>query len=297
VGNQTQSLTEWNPFHTSHWPRMAVRASEYDGGERLQLSFDLGAVPENEKKTVMRQWCEVLSGAPSNLRWLNIWTHATQPLFDAACQNENLECLMIKWSNIKQLDQIKSLKKLKYLYIGSSTKIESIEPLAVLKQLEYLHIENFKLITDFTPLSKMASIKSLNITGSMWSFQQVDSLEFLSKMVWLKSLAVDTHNIHSLRPLANLKALEDLHIGGRLPMEEYARLAAQLPSTSCRWFSPYYDLSDTGIGMCKRCNQQTMVMLSGGKGAKTFCRSCDAEKVKKHEEAFNIIKNDELTRQ
>ena len=280
---ENQAQLEWNPFNTIHWPRVVTYSSEYGGGERLSFGFDLGAVPENEKKLVFKQWCTILSSAPQKLRWLKIWSHTTQPLFDAACQNEHLECLMIKWGNIKQLDAIKNLKNLKYLYIGSSTKIESIESLTELTQLKYLHIENFKLINDFTPFSKMHSLESLSITGSMWGFQKIDSLEFLSKMTWLKSLAIDTHNIQSLRPLADLKNLKELYLGGRLPVEEYARLSVQLPNTYCQWFTPYLDLADSGIGLCKKCKKQTMAMLSGGRGTKTVCRRCDAEKLKNHE--------------
>ena len=292
-----QAQLEWNPFNIVHWPRIVSRSSEYDGGERLSFGFDLGAIDENDKKLVLKQWCTLLASAPKKLLWLKIWSHTTQPLFDAACLNEHLECLVIKWGNIKKLDAIKNLKNLKYLYIGSATKIESIESLAELTQLKYLHIENFKLITDFTPFSKMRSLESLSITGSMWSFQKIDSLEFLSKMTWLKSLAIDTRNIQSLRPLSNLKNLKDLHLGGRLPVEEYARLSVQLPNTYCHWFTPYLDLADSGIGLCKKCKKQTMVMLTGGKGVKTVCRSCNAEKLKNHEAIFNAIKNDELARQ
>ena len=278
----------WNPFHVSNWPRSIAYPDQYDGGERLSLSWDLGAVPEHEKKRIVKQWSARLPEL-QHVRWLNLWSQVTPPVFEAACQIRGLECLVIKWSNLKQLDAITALTHLKYLRIGSSTRVADIEPLTALTALRQLDIENFKLVTDFSPLVRMTSLVSLAITGGMWSRQKVDSLEPLSQMTWLKFLAVDTSAVSTLRPLAKLQTLESLDVGGRLPMAEYAWLAAKLPRTDCRWFNPWLDLADSGIGYCKQCQQQTMVMLTGrGKG--TVCRHCHADKVARHEAAFLAAK-------
>ncbi len=71
-------------------------------------------------------------------------------------------------------------------------------------------------------------------------------------------------------------------------MEEYAWLAAKLPNTECRWFSPYYDLAGTGIGRCKKCKHEALVMLTG-KGMRTLCKLCDETKVRQHEVAFRAV--------
>lgn len=196
------------------------------------------------------------------LRWLNLWSQVTPPVFESACQIRGLECLVIKWSNLKRLDAISELHRLKYVYIGSSTRVESIEPLTALRSLRRLDLENFKLVSDFSPLTRMT---------------------------WLKSLAIDTSAVKSLRPLAQLSSLESLDVGGRLPMEEYAWLSAKLPGTECRWFQPWLDLAESGIGYCRQCKTQSMLMLTGrGKG--TVCRHCDGDKVARHEAAFLLAK-------
>jgi hypothetical protein len=283
----TDPATEY-PFHVSHWPKAIVDPDEYDGGDRLRLSWDLGRVSEAEKKQAIRQWCLKLPEL-QHVRWLSIWSRVTPPLFEAACQMRNLECLQIKWSNVRRLDPIAGLGQLRYLSIGSSTKVESVQPLAALSGLRLLEIENFKLISDFSPLLSLTALESLAVTGSMWTRQKVATLEPFAAMTWLKTLAVDTSNIKSLRPLANLRSLETLGVGGRLPMEEYAWLAAKLPDTQCRWFSPYLDLASTGIGHCPQCRQDSKVMLTG-KGARVLCRSCDKEKLQRHEVAFLAVK-------
>jgi hypothetical protein len=281
-------LTAWHPFHVSHWPKSIIGPEEYDGSNRLSLSWDLGAVSDKEKKQLIQKWCSKLPTL-ENVRWLCLWSHVTQPLFDAACKMPNLECLQIKWSNVKTLEQIRHLQKLRYLYIGSSTKVESIEPLIALKNLKLLEIENFKLISDFSPFLALTGLQSLAITGSLWSRQKVDSLEPFASMIWLKALAIDTADVDSIRPLANLKDLKSLGIGGRLPMEEYAWLSAKLPEVECQWFSPYLDLSSLGHSPCPKCKNDSMVILTG-RGARTACRICEKEKVEKHEAAFQAIK-------
>ncbi len=103
------------------------------------------------------------------VRWLSIWSNATQPLLDAACQMRKLECLQIKMSNATSLAAIDKLVQLRYLHIGSSTKVQSVEPLASLSILRLLELENFKLISDFSPLLALEGLESLAVTGSMWS--------------------------------------------------------------------------------------------------------------------------------
>jgi hypothetical protein len=233
------------PFRLNLWPKAIAYPQDYDGGNSLIISTDLGAVEESEKKKVIAAWCADLPSF-SCLKRLSLWSHVTQPLFEAACQIEGLEILQIKWSNIVRLDSIRRLRKLQALAIASSTRIESIEPLADLIDLQLLEIENFKKITDFTPLTRLKNLEFLTVARSMWARQNVGNLESFAEMTWLKSLAVDTTHVKSIRPLARLTQLENLDLGGRLPFEEYAWLSAKLPQTECRWFSPYQELSESG---------------------------------------------------
>lgn len=278
------------PFHVSRWPRSVIHPHEYDGGEFLSLSWDLGSVvDEAEKKRVIKAWIGALPGL-RNLRGLRVWSHVTQPLFDALCQLDQLEVLQLKWSNVRDLGRITALQRLRALSIGSSTRVQSIEPLADLLSLELLEIENFKLITDFSPLTRLVNLASLAVTGSMWSRQAVGSLEPFAAMTWLTSLALDTSSVSSIQALGALKGLRHLDLGGRLPYEEYARLSAQLPDTECRWFAPYLELAESGFSPCKRCGQPSMLMLTG-KGKPILCRHCDAAKLDKHVRQFNLARS------
>lgn len=276
------------PFRFNRWPKGIAYPEDFDGGDSLMISIDLGAVEENNKKKVINEWYTFLPSL-SKLKRLSLWSHVTQPLFEAACQLGDLEVLQIKWSNITKLDSICKLKKLQALSIGSSPRVESIEPLADLISLQLLEIENFKKITDFSPLTRLTNLASLSVTGSMWTRQDVGNLEPFAEMTWLKSLAVDTTHVKSIMPLARLKQLENLDLGGRLPYEEYAWLSAQLPHTECRWFAPFLELSDSGYGPCKTCGQKSMLMLTG-RGKPVVCKFCDQDKVNKHAVAFESVR-------
>jgi hypothetical protein len=277
-----------NPFHTSNWPKSIIYPEDYDGGDALSLSWDLGSIDEVEKKKVIKAWVAKLPML-THLKRLRLWTHTTQSVFDAACKLPQLEVLLIKWGNIQDLQAITQLQNLHALYIGSATRVKSIEPLSALPALKLLLIENFKLITDFTPFTKLKSLDHLTVSGSMWTNQSVASLEPFAAMTWLSTLALDTSSVKSIRPLAALKDLQELDVGGKLSFEEYAWLSAKLPNTSCRWFSPFLELSDSGYSACKICKQYSMVMLTG-KGRPILCKHCDAAKVEKHVQQFNAVR-------
>lgn len=280
--------TVGNPFHYSEWPKRIIHPDEYQGGERLLISYDLGITPMAEQKQAIKAWLKRLPEL-HQVRRLSIWSHVTQPILEAASQLKELECLQIKWTNVRSIVPLQQLASLRYLYVGSSTKVESIDPLAALSTLEVLELENFKCVNDFSPLLRLPRLQSLALPGSMWARQDVGPLEVFSKMTSLKSLALDTKHVASLRPLGTLVNLATLDIGGRLPMEEYAWLAAKLPTTECQWFHPYLDLKSSGIGRCPKCKEETRVMLTG-RGAGTRCRQCDKSKVERHVQAFETAK-------
>ncbi len=277
-----------NPFHTSNWPRGIARPEDYTGGDDLVLSWDLGALPTADKKRVIKAWCARLPEL-QHLRRLILWSQVTPPVFEAACRIRGLQSLQIKWSNLTSLEPITALGELRHLWIGSSTRVTSIEPLATLGGLRFLSIENFKLIDDFTPLEQLTSLETLWVTGSMWTRQHVGALEPFARMHWLRSLALDTKYVKSLRPLAALTALESLDVGGNLPLEEYAWLAARLPNTECRWFAPWLDVAGRGFNTCERCKRDAKV-LATGRGAGLLCRYCDADKLGKRSAVFEAAK-------
>ena len=93
---------DFYPFHVTQWPRAISYPPEYKGEERLSLKWDLGVVPDNEKKKIIKDWAAKLPELES-LRWLSIWSLVTPPVFEAACRLSALECLELKSSNLTSL--------------------------------------------------------------------------------------------------------------------------------------------------------------------------------------------------
>lgn len=277
------------PFDSRKWPRAITYPNDFDGGDSLRLSWDpSGSIDESERKKIIRDWIAILPTL-SHLKRLSLWTHVTQPVFEAACEIKQLHVFQIKWSNITDLSPISALKDLRALSIGSSTRVQSIGSLAELHALKLLELENFKLITDFSPLTHLRALEDLAITGGMWSQQTVDSLEPIASMSSLTSLAIDTSSILSLRPLARMTGLRHLGLSGRMPFDEYAWLSVKLPRTACSRFAPFIELSELGHSACVKCQQHAMVMVTG-KGKPTLCKSCDAAKLAKHVAQFEAAR-------
>ena len=110
--------------------------ADYKGQSKINIACtQILEITPTEQKRLIKQWVDFLPSC-KNVEMLWFTTHTTQQIFDSVCKLDNLIGLNIKWSNIKCLDKITNLKKLKYLRIGSSAQIESIAPLSSLTNLE-----------------------------------------------------------------------------------------------------------------------------------------------------------------
>jgi hypothetical protein len=274
----------FNPFLRAHWPPAVAAPSDWDGSERLNISF--GTADRAGERRLLRAWCEALPEM-RGLRWLGIASRVPQPLFDAICAVQDLECLKIKHSGVVRLDAISGATSLRYLRLGSSPKVESVAPLAALPRLRMLELENLAKVSDFSALASLTTLESLSVTGSMWSRQDVGALAPFAALTQLRALSLDTAKVSSLRPLAGLTNLRRLGLGGRLPMQEYAWLSARLPDAACQWFAPW--VMSASFGPCRACLSTPRVMLTG-RGGGVLCRRCDAARLAKHEAAFALAR-------
>ena len=122
----------------------------------------------------------------------------------------NLQGLYVKWSNIKTMKAIAVARHLRFFHLGSSTRLESLEPLRSLGNLIWLELENIKRITNLALLGELQSLEGLDVSGSMWPVQVVDSLAPIAKLRRLRHLCL--LNLRSrdktLRTLLPLTTLE-----------------------------------------------------------------------------------------
>jgi len=212
-------------------PESIKLPSEFKDDLRLNIACtqQIDLTP-TEQKRLVKSWVSFLPTC-HKLEFLWFTTHTTQELFDSACELDNLVGLCIKWSGVKKLDHITNLKNLKYLRIGSSTKIESIEPLQQMTNLEVLEIENFKKISDFSPLGHLTNLKFLRIEGGMYTKQKVDSFEPFGRLTNLIHFSTAMLNSPDKRidPILKLKNLQTLNWSFDIPTEDMDRLKKELP--------------------------------------------------------------------
>lgn len=212
-------------------PNSIKYPADYNGQSKTNIACtQIQDITPTEQKELIKQWVDFLPGC-KDIEMLWLTTHTTQQIFDSVCKLNNLIGLNIKWSNIKTLDKINNLKKLKYLRIGSSSQIESIAPLSTLTNLEVLVVENFKKISDFSLLSTLTNLKFLSIEGGMYTMQKVDTFEPLSNLTNLVylSTAMISCGDKRLDPILKLKNLITLNWAFDLSKQDMDRLKSELP--------------------------------------------------------------------
>ena len=175
-----------------------TEVTDYNGGDNVcinatQLGFhevngEQKLYTEHEKRKIVQKWCEFLSSNPTQFRRLYFRTRVPQDLFNAACQQLNLETLHVKWGPYTDISSLSNLKKLRVLYLGSGAAIKSIDVLGELKSIRALQIENFQKIEDFSILGRLTNLEMLEIFPRPLQLIHISNLKFLESMTSLRHL-------------------------------------------------------------------------------------------------------------
>lgn len=211
-------------------PDSKTYPSDYKNEQRLGLWITQLNVSNKEQKRIIDEWVDLLPTL-DQLRFLWVHSRVSQRIFDAVCENTNIESLYIKWSGIKSIDNIANLTRLRYLRIGSSSQIESLAALEKLPSLEVLEIENTGRIADYDFLAGLRQLKALGVSGSMWTTLKINSLapiKSLNKLIWL-DLANTKLLDNNFSYLHNLKELTTLYLPLWYPRQVYKDIFKALP--------------------------------------------------------------------
>ena len=173
-------------------------AADYAGGDSArivatQLGFhEVNGVQklytDNEKRKIVKGWCNFLASNRTAFRRLYFRSRVPQELFDAACQQMNLETLHVKWGPYRDLSALRNLKKLRVLYIGTGASVTSIEPLGDLDTLRALQIENFQKIENYAALGRLSNLQMLEIFPATLQTIHISNLDFLKSLTSLRSV-------------------------------------------------------------------------------------------------------------
>ncbi|HSR51590.1 MAG TPA: hypothetical protein VLV83_12235 [Acidobacteriota bacterium] len=199
----------------------------------------------------------------------------------AQCQQ--LEALYLEDVRVPSLEALGALGSLDALGVDGATRVESLDWLAHVPALSHLRLQGLPRVHSLESLSTQPGLKALDVSGSTWTRMKVDSFAGLAELSELRVLYLT--NIQcldgSLDVLAGLPYLQELHIAGFYPWEEFARLSGLRPDLRCDWLEPFVELKHQS---CDACGGQ-LVLLTG-KRQPTLCRQCKADRIQRHADRF-----------
>jgi hypothetical protein len=199
----------------------------------------------------------------------------------------SLRRLYVDGIRLDELSWLKGLARLEVLSLEGCTRVVSLEQLERFCNVSGLGITHFPKVHSLQALGKFDSLSALVVAGGMLNRMTVETLMPLSHLHSLRYLHLTNLKAldESLEPLAELTRLESLELPNFYPVEEFAKLSARLPKTSCNWFA---SVTPLGSIECPKCKQMSMVMLTG-KRTPVLCASCDIVRIQKHDDLFKSI--------
>ncbi|MGE3466429.1 MAG: hypothetical protein AB7J13_05800 [Pyrinomonadaceae bacterium] len=222
-----------------------------------------------------------------NLRKLTaLWCFdINEDSLEIIAQCPTIKRLYIDGLKAKDLMALARLPALEVLSLESNSKVTDLNPLESQYGLKGLGVVSFRNLHSIEKISELRELRSLALSGSMWTRMTIDMLEPLSELTHLEDLDLSNLKVKddSLRALGGLKQLRNLNVANFYPLEEFAWLSSRLRNTKCTWFEPYIDFD---YQSCKKCGNRSMVMLSG-RGTSTLCKLCDNLRLTKHIDKFN----------
>ena len=184
-----------SPFWTP-WPLpprskvpYIIERCDYGRGKNLHLRCTQLNDTASEKKRILNEWCDFFcSGSP--VRTVNIATRCPQILFDAVCEHTDLTALEIHWGPIDDIANIRKLKNLQRLRLGSCS-VADLTPLKALKHLEHLSLGNLDRLSDYSVLGTLKNLRYLEIEGAPFMPKHVwiDDLKFIRRQPYLRGLS------------------------------------------------------------------------------------------------------------
>jgi hypothetical protein len=194
---------------------------------------------------------------------------------------------------------------------------QSLAPLAPLMSLRHLELTDPYVLDGLDHLEQLESLM-------LYTFPRITSLDVVGTLTNLKTLMLSTppgydasrkyYEVESFAPLAHLTSLESLTMRGIVPksgglqpihrltqlrrvdithvhvfsLEDYARLAAALPSAEGHCLQPVYEAQ--WAGTCPRCGSARVVLTAPPpRSPNTACPICDRERIERHLTAWNWV--------
>ena len=212
----------------------------------------------------------------------------------------SLRSLYLHKKKNADLTPLGALTHLEHLTL-SGPDITTLAPIARLRRLETLALTDLSKLTNIDEIAPLDGLRWLMIGGGMWSNHHLETLKPLTSLTKLECFLLISTRIRdeSLEPLTHLSQLRYLGLPNYFTINEFAALAAALPSTVGHHRSPWFreppPAGQVGYAVCRKCGEYAPGMTIG-KPRKMLCPKCDAERIARHIARCNALVSAERDR-
>lgn len=187
--------------------------------------------------------------------------------------------------NLSALEQLSHLRQLSIFTASKAKDFTFLRNLRELQSLEFVDVTKFK---DVSILADLPSLRTLKLKKMFSVSMKLPTLAPLAKLKQLEKFRTNLYADDGLlTPLAELTNLKELALPLFYDLEEYAKLAAALPSVNCLAFTHPYTLW-SNWRKCKRCGGTKKITLT--RGRRTLCAACDDQKFQDYLQEFETLK-------
>ena len=210
-------------------------------------------------------------------------------------QLKKLKVLLLYDIRVESLGGLEALKNVEALLIMHAAKLKTLSGLESFKKLRALRIYHLPNVASLEPLAQLSRLRELSIqmsfgTDKLIRFDSLEPLGRLRNLEILELLGVSPRDL-SLRPLARLGKLSYLGVGSFLPIEEYAFLAAFLPSSISDCLRPIIVFGEEKTDfVCRKCSSRQVGLVGKTSRRSRFliCPQCDKKVVDEHTRIFEM---------
>jgi hypothetical protein len=232
-------------------------------------------------------------GELSQLRAL--WLHpATTEVVQQIPRLPELRALYVGKCGRADLAPIGDCTSLQHLVLDGAPLLTDLSFLAALPRLRTLYLQGVRRL-DLESIPPLPRLAALHLAGGSSAPLRVASFAPLGRLGTLRHLTLE--NVRpvdgSLRSLASLGRLRELHVPNGLEIEEYARLSGALPRTTGAAMTPFFaeTTARPGIEMLFRCEfcGRTRGLMTG-RPAALLCPECDATMVRRRVARWEAVR-------
>ncbi len=203
---------------------------DYNGEEEIILACtQRGDLTSYQQQKEVNKWCDFFINEQTNIKKIWITTRISQKIFDAICQQEQIEGVWIKWGAYKDIASIENLTNLQYLHLGGGAQIDNLNAIKALKKLKAFETKSLYKIKDYSFLQELSELEDLSLSGDPFSalkkinIQSLDFLNYLPNIVRLDLCMMKLED-EDYKPILNLPKLKYLHLPNDKSLEKDSHL-------------------------------------------------------------------------